>query len=130
MTGFWRTDRNVSLYLFHLLTQLIIIATLIHYLCTVALTGLAGWSTFLEQIFKPQLRLWDLWRAPDGRYRLDIHPSVSETSLRPSRLVWAALLGLINTPNSVVLEGITHLQLPIYPYFPPHPTYLPYTCNP
>ena len=36
---------------FILLAQLI--ATLIHYPCTVALPDLADWSAFLEQIFPP-----------------------------------------------------------------------------
>ena len=38
---------------------------------------------------KPRLRQWDPWRALDGRYGSDIHPCVSETSHRPSRLVKA-----------------------------------------
>ena len=74
-----------------LLAQLI--ATLIHYPCTVALPGLADWSAFLERVFanhvKLLLRQWGPWRVLDGRYGSDIHPCVSETSLRPSRLVWA-----------------------------------------
>ena len=75
----------------NLLAQLI--ATLIHYPCTVAIPGLAVWSAFLEWILldhvKSRLRQWDPWRALDGRYGSDIHPCVSEMSLRPSRLVKA-----------------------------------------
>ena len=70
-----------------------LIATLIHYLCTVAFIGLADWSAFLEQVLlSMQRHEWDngpIWRAQDGKYGSDIHPCVSEMSLRPSRLVWA-----------------------------------------
>ena len=48
VTGYWKTDQNVTLGLFHLLAQLIDI--LIHYPSTVALTGLADWSVFLELV--------------------------------------------------------------------------------
>ena len=37
ITGFWKTDQNVTFGLFH-------------FICTVALPGLVDWSAFLEQI--------------------------------------------------------------------------------
>ena len=36
---------------------------------------------------KSRLRQWDPWKALDGSYGTDIQPCVSETSLRPSKLV-------------------------------------------
>ena len=48
VTGYWKTDQNVKLDLFHFLAQLI--ATYIHYLSPVALTDLADWSAFLELV--------------------------------------------------------------------------------
>ena len=78
---------------------------------------------------KSQLRKWDLCRALDGRYRFNIHCCVSETSLRPSRLVWAYDQHFLDSYLiQTVLEGITHLWLPTYPHYPPHP--LPPTCLP
>ena len=50
VTGFWKTDQNVTLGLFYFIVQLIV--TLIHYPCTVALTGLADWSAFLRQVLQ------------------------------------------------------------------------------
>ena len=38
---------------------------------------------------KPRLRQWDPWRALEERYVSDIHPCVSKTLIRPSRLVKA-----------------------------------------
>ena len=46
VTGYWITDPNVTLGLFHFIAQLI--ATFIH--SSIALPGLADWSTFLEQV--------------------------------------------------------------------------------
>ena len=50
VTGFWKTDRIVTLDLAYsiLLTQLM--ATLIHYTYTEALPGLVDWSAFPEQV--------------------------------------------------------------------------------
>ena len=73
-----------------------LIAMLIHYPCTVALPSLADWmSAFLDlecicfdDHVKWWLRQWGSWRALDGRYGSDIHPWVSEASLRLPRLIW------------------------------------------
>ena len=65
-----------------LLAQLI--ATLIHYQCTVALMGLLvcfSRAGFADHV-KLRLRQWDPWRVLDGRYGSDIHPCVGETSLK------------------------------------------------
>ena len=55
---------------------------LLHY--QAQLTGL-----FFRVGFANHVRQWNPWMALDGRYGSDIHPCVSETSLRPFRLVWA-----------------------------------------
>ena len=89
MTGFWKTDQNVTLGLFHFIGPANSHTHTLHlYLRTVALPGLADWSAFADHV-KSQLRQRGPWRTLDGRYGSDIHPCVSETSLRPSRLVWA-----------------------------------------
>ena len=76
-------------------------ATLIYYLCKVALPGLANWSTFSRASFanhvKLRLRHWGLQGAPDGRYGSKTGPSVSEISVRLSRLVWAYNWLLLDT---------------------------------
>ena len=57
MTGYWKlTELSHSAYSI-LLAQLI--ATLIHYPCTVALTGLTDWSAFLKTVL---LTIWShIW---------------------------------------------------------------------
>ena len=120
-----------------------LIATLIHYPCTVAIPGLAAWSAFLEQIFPT---MWshdwhngtDPRRALDGRYAWVWYSPLSVlmtsvTSPRPFQAcqgLWLALLGLIATPNSPIGRNnpppASHPPPPPTP--PTHPT--PYTCNP
>ena len=56
VTGYWKTDRIVTLGLFHLLAQLM--ATLVHYTYTVQLPGLVDWSAFLERVL-PTLKIHD-----------------------------------------------------------------------
>ena len=48
VTGFWITDRIVTLGLIHLMAQLM--AMLVHYTYTVPLAGLVDWSAFLERV--------------------------------------------------------------------------------
>ena len=90
VTGYWKPTKLLHLAYSILLAQLI--ASLIHYPCTVALTGLTDWSAFLElilQLCKITTETMGPWRALDGRYGSDIHPCVSETSYRSSRFAWA-----------------------------------------
>ena len=91
VTGFWKTDRNVTP------GQLLFIGpvnshthTLSMHCCNTRLSCLVCFSIadFADHV-KSQLRQWDPWRALDGSYGSDIHPCVSETSHRPSRLVKA-----------------------------------------
>ena len=107
-----------------LLAQLI--DTLIHYLCTVALTGLADWSAFLELVL---LTMWS-HKWDDGAYGghymegmgLIFTPVLVRCLLGPLGLLglWLALLGLIKSPNS----PIGRYNLPLVPYPPPPPTCL------
>ena len=91
VTGFWKTDRNVTFGQLHFLgpanshTH-----TLSMHCCNTRLSCLVCFSRvdFADHV-KPRLRQWDPWRALDGRYGSDIHPFVSETSHRPFRLVKA-----------------------------------------
>ena len=91
VTGFWKTDRNVTLGQLHFLgpanshTH-----TLSMHCCNTRLSCLVCFSRadFANHV-KPRLRQWDPWRALDGRYGSDVHPRVSETSHGPSRLVKA-----------------------------------------
>ena len=73
---------------------------------------------------KSRLQQWGPWRALDERYGYDIHPCVSEASLKALQTclgLWLVVLGL----QTVLLQGITHLQLPTCPHRLP-----PYTCYP
>ena len=89
VTGFWKTDQNITIGQLHFLgpanshTH-----TLSMHCCNTRLSCLVCFSRadFADHV-KSRLRQWDPWRALDGRYGSDIHPCVSETSLRPSRLV-------------------------------------------
>ena len=67
---------------------MVVIPTLSMHCCNTRLNCLVCFSRadFSDHV-KSQLRQWDPWRALDGRYVSDIHPYVSEMSLRPSRLV-------------------------------------------
>ena len=66
-----------------------------------------------------QLRQWDPWRALHGRHGSEIHPSNRETTFGPfehngwhfcnSQLV-----------QTVIMEGLTWLQLPTLPLHLPH----------
>ena len=90
VTGFWKTDEMSHLANCFLLAQLIATHTLSMHCCNTRLSCLVCFSRadFADHV-KSQLRQWDPWKALDGSYGSDIHPCVSETSHRPSRLVKA-----------------------------------------
>ena len=77
MTGYWKTVWIIILGLFRFIGRLI--ATLIHYPCTVALTGLTEWSAFLEMVL-PTMWSHDWDNGAHGGYQMggtygsDIHP--------------------------------------------------------
>ena len=123
VTGYWKTD--------HVRTfgQLLFIGpansqthTLPVHHCINGLSWLVYFSRpgFADHV-KSRLRQWDPWRALDGRYGSDIHPCVSETSLKALQSclgLWLALLGLIATPNS----PIGKCNPPPASHLPPPPT--------
>ena len=84
MTGFWKTDRNVTLGQLHFLRPANSHTyTLSMHCCNTRLSCLVCFprADFADHV-KPRLRQWDPWRALDGRYGSDIHPCVGETFLK------------------------------------------------
>ena len=129
VTGYWKLTKMSHLAYFILLAQLI--ARLLHYpvhCCINRLSWLVCFSrTGFANHVKSQLRQWGPWRELDGRYGMvyvsDTHPCVSETSLRPSRLVWAYDLHFLYSYNlqTVQMEAVTCLWLPTHSHHSPHP---------
>ena len=107
MTGYWKTNHNVTLDQLHFIdpANSYTHAPSMH-CCITGLSWLVCFSRadFADRV-KSRLRQWDPWRALDGRYGSDIHPCVGETSLNALQSclgLWLALLGLIATPNSLI----------------------------
>ena len=127
VTGFWKTDRNVTLsQLQFLVPTNSHTHTLSMHRCNTRLSCLVCFSRadFGDHV-KPRRRQW---RALDGRYGSDIHPCVSETSHRPSRLVKAYdkhfLDTYIATPN-IPIGWCSHPPSPPHrPLQPTHPLYV------
>ena len=104
MTGFLKTDRIVTLSLFHS------ICSANGYICTLhirsAITGL-DWLVCFSRAssarpIDSQLRQWDPWRPLHGRHGYEIYPRNRETSVNSDQAyvsLWLALLGLIASPN-------------------------------
>ena len=138
MTGFWKTNRNVTLSQLHFLVPANSYThTLSMHHCKTRLSCLVCFfrADFADHV-KPRRRQWDPWRAIDGRYGSDIHPCVSETSHRPSRLVKAYdkhfLDSYIATPNSSIGWCPHPPPPPHHPITPSPPSSppTPYACNP
>ena len=101
-----------------LLAQLI--ATLIHYPCTVVLMGLVDWSAFLELVLPTMSsydRQWRPWRALDGRHGLIFTPVLARHLLKALQ----ACLGLW----IVVLEPIATTNGPVGSFNPPPAAHSP-----
>ena len=90
VTGFWKTDRIVTLGLLHF------IGPANSYTCTLhiqsAITRL-GWLVCFSKVsfadpVNSWLRQWDPWGALHGRHGSEIHSSDGETSLTPFKHVW------------------------------------------
>ena len=121
LDSYWKTDWNITLGLFYFIgpadnhTH-----TLLKHCCINRFSWLVCFSRagFADYV-KSHLRKWGPWKALDGRYGSDIHQCVGGTFLRPSRLVWLALLGLIEPPNSFVRR--CNLPPATHPSHPPHP---------
>ena len=106
--------------------------TLPVYCCINGLSWLVCFSRagFADHV-KSRLRQWDPWRALDGRHGSDIHPCVSETSVKVLQSclgLWPALHGLIATPNSPI-GGFNPPPASHPPTPPPPGRPSPYTGN-
>ena len=132
MTGYWKTNHNVTLGQLHFIglanshTHTLPVQCCINGLSWLVCFSRAGFANHA----KSQLRQWDPWRALDGRYGSDIHPPVSETSLKALQSclsLWLTLLGLIDAPNSPIerykLPPASHPLPPLPPTHPPPPTH-------
>ena len=124
MTGYWKTDHNVTLGQLHFISPANSHTHALSMHCCI--TGLSWLVCFSRAGFadrvKSRLRQWDPWRTLDGRYGSDIHPCVGETSLKALQSClgpWLALLGLIATPNSPI--GRCNPPPASHPPHPPHP---------
>ena len=104
VTGFWKTNRIVTLGLFHF------IGLADGYSCTLhihsAIARLGGLVCFSRASFADPvsswLRQWDPWRALHGRHGSEIHPSDRERSVSAIQAcldLWLALLGPIASSN-------------------------------
>ena len=90
VTGFWTTNWNVILGLFHFIAPANSHThTLPVYCCIIRLSWPVCFSRvgFVNHV-KSQLRQWGPGRALDGRYGSDLHLCISEMSLMSCRLVW------------------------------------------
>ena len=125
MTGFWKTDRNVTFGQFHFVgpanshTHTL---SMHHYNTRLSCLVCFCRADFADHM-KSRLRQWNPCRALNGRYGSDIQPCIRETSHRPqglSRLV----LGLIATPPLPPAHPPLHPP-PTHPFTPLPPTPLP-----
>ena len=105
-----------------------LIATLIHYPCTVALMGRADWSAFLELVCQPCKVMTETMGLMEGT-RWEVAMGLiftCKTSLKALQSclgLWLALLGLVATPNSPI--GRYNLLPASHPLPSTHPTPLP-----
>ena len=137
MTGFWKTDRIVTLGLFHF------IGPTNGYICTLyihsAITRL-GWlvcfsKANLADPVNSWLIQWDPWGVLHGRHGSEIQPSDGETSLTPFKHVhvWAYCWHFWDPwlAQTVPTEGISYLWLSThllhlpFPSCPPTPYNMP-----
>ena len=84
MTGYWKTEHNITLGQLHFIGPANNHTHALSMPCCI--TGLSRLVCFSRAGFadrvKSRLRQWDPWRALGGRYGSDIHPCVGETSLK------------------------------------------------
>ena len=91
VTGFWKTDRNVTLGLFHFIGPANGYTHTLHiHTAIIRLGWLVCFSrvTFADPV-NSWLEQWDPWRALHGRHGCEIHPRDAETSITPFKRVWA-----------------------------------------
>ena len=123
VTGFWKTDRIVTLGLFHF------IGPANGYTCTLhihsAVTRLDGLVCFSRASFANPINSWlrqsDPWGALHWRHGFEIHPSNGEMSFMPFKHVWAYGWHFWDPQlaQTVPIKGLTCLRLPTHPLHPP-----------
>ena len=86
MTGFWKIDQTIMLGLFHFTAP----ANAYTHTLPIYSVITSNWSAFLAQVL-PTLKSEKMgaMEALHGRHRSEICPRDSETSLSPSKHVWA-----------------------------------------
>ena len=90
VTGFWKTDRNVTLGLFHFIGPANAYTHTLHIRTAIIRLGwLVCFSrvTFADPV-NSWLGQWDPWRALHGRHGCEIHLMDGETSITPFKRVW------------------------------------------
>ena len=104
VTGFWKTDRIVTLGLFHFIGPANGYTHTLHiHTAIIRLGRLVCFSraTFADPV-NSWLGQWDPWRALHGRHGCEIHPSDGGDvyyAIQACLGLWLALLGLIASPN-------------------------------
>ena len=104
VTGFWKTNRIVTLGLFHFIGPANGYTCTLHMHSTITRLGwLVCFSTvsFTDPV-NSWLRQWDPWKALHGRHGCEIHPSNREMSvdaIQACLCLWLALLGPMASPN-------------------------------
>ena len=132
VTGFWKTDRNVTLGLFHFIGPANAYTHTTHSHCHYQawLTGLLSRVTFADPV-NSWLGQWDPWRALHGRHGCEIHLRDGETSIMPFKHAWAYdwLFWDSWLVQTVLTNGLARLRLPTHPLHPPLPLPPPITCH-
>ena len=127
MTEFAKTDHNVTLGQLHFIGPANSHTHILpKHCCIDGVSWLVYFSRagFTDHV-KSQLRQWDPWRALDRRYGSDIHPCVSEASLKALQAclgLWLVVLGPIAAPNSPI--GRYNPPLASQPSCPPTSLYV------
>ena len=129
MTGFWKTDRIVTLGLFHFIGPANGYTHTLHiHTAIVRLGWLVCFSraTFADPV-NSWVGQWDPWRALHRRHGCEIHPRDGGTSITPFRRVWAYGWYFWDSwlVQMVLTDGLARLRLPTHPLHSPTPYNMP-----
>ena len=122
VTGFWKTDRNVTLGLFHFIGPANTYTHTLHIRTAIIRLGwLVCFSrvTFADPV-NSRLGQWDPWRALHGRHGCEIHLRDGGTSITPFKRVWAYDWPFWDSQlvQMVLTDGLARLRLPTHPLHP------------